>query len=158
MIPTNGFRLFFDSLAMKTPLRRRALVLGDFDAVAPADAAGLDHTAQDTPPPAQCFLKTLADFVHLMTWRAGIRNFEQGFADLKALPEAQPLQRDATSRDVFLGASRRDAEFLERLGIYKQDLPAAAAPAMNAVLESLVLNGKNLVVLTHRLAMRRQLE
>jgi len=99
-------------------MMRRARFLFHFNSVPPADAAGLDNSAQQAAPPANRFLKALPDFVHLVAWRARFRDFEQGFADSQPLPEGQRPERDPARRDVFPGAPRGDTEFLERLQIH----------------------------------------
>jgi hypothetical protein len=68
---------------------RRARLLFYFNAVAPADAAGLDDAAQQAAPPAKRFLKALADFVHLVARRARLRDFKQRLAGAQPLPEGQ---------------------------------------------------------------------
>ena len=95
---------------------RRLLLSFRFHAVAPADAAGLNHPAQQAAPPADRFLKTLADLIHLVARPTGLRDFKQDFACAQPLPEGQCRKRDPAGRDVFLDAPRRDSEFLERFG------------------------------------------
>jgi hypothetical protein len=136
---------------------RRARLLFHLNAVAPPDAAGLDDPAQQTAPPANRFLKTLADFVHQVAWRARLRHLEQSFADAEPLPEGQFPDRDPARRDVFPGAPRSDAEFLQRLRIHHQDLPAAPAPPVNAFEETLIFNGGHFLEFAHGFAMRQAL-
>ncbi len=71
------------------PAMRRARLLFHFNTIAPADAAGLDDTAQQAAPPANRFLKTLPNFVHQMARRARLRDFEQNFAGAQSLPREQ---------------------------------------------------------------------
>jgi hypothetical protein len=136
----------------------RARAVFNFNTVAPADAAGLDHSAQQAAPPANRFLKTLADFVHLVARRARLRDFEQNFAGAQPLPEGQCPERNPSRRDVFPGAPRRDAEFLERLVIHHQNLPRAPTPPVNAFLETLIFNGQHLIEFAHGLAVRQALK
>src|SRR5271169_890329 len=97
---------------------RHARFLFQFNTVAPADAAGLHDSAQQAAPPANRFLKTLADFLHLVARLARLRDFEKNFAGAQPLPERQRAERDPARRDVLPGAPRRDAEFIERLLIH----------------------------------------
>jgi hypothetical protein len=90
----------------------RGRLLFNFNTVAPADAARLHDPAQKAAPPTNRFLKTLADFVHLVARCARFRNFEQNFAGAQPLPEKQFPERDPARSDVFPGAPRRDTEFL----------------------------------------------
>ena len=137
---------------------RRARLLFHFNAIAPADAAGLDDSAQQAAPPANRFLKTLADFVHLVARRARLRDFEQSFAGAQPLSEGQCPERDPARRDVFPDAPRRDAEFLERLLIHHQNLARAPAPSVNAILESFIFNGEHFIEFAHGLAVRQALK
>ena len=137
---------------------RRARLLFHFNTIAPADAAGLDDPAQQAAPPANRFLKTLANFVHQVARRARLRDFEQSFADAQPLPEKQFPERDPARRDVFPGAPRRDAEFLERLQIHHQNLARASAPSVKAILESLIFNGQHFLEFAHGLAVRQALK
>src|SRR6202451_2773868 len=109
---------------------RRARLLVHFNTIAAANAAGFDDSAQQPAPPANRFLKTLANFVHQMARRAGLRDFEQNFAGAWPLSEGQCPERNPSCRDVFPGATRRDAEFLERLQIHQQNLARASAPSV----------------------------
>jgi hypothetical protein len=136
----------------------RARLLFNFNAVAPADAAGLNDSAQQSAPPAKRFLKPLADFVHLMARRARLRDFEQNFAGAQTLPEGQCPECDPTGRKIFPGAPRRDAEFLERFVIHQQNLTRAPAPPVKAVLETLIFNGQHFIELAHGLAVRQTLK
>jgi len=54
----------------------RARLFFNFNTVAPADMAGLNDSAQQSAPPANRFLKTLADFVHLVARCARLRDLE----------------------------------------------------------------------------------
>ena len=56
------------------------------------------------------------------------------------------------------GASRRDAEFLERLLIHHQNLTRAPAPSVKAILESLIFNGEHFLEFAHGLAVRQALK
>jgi hypothetical protein len=141
-----------------TTTMRRARALFHFNTVAPAYAAGLDDSAQQAAPPANRFLKTLADFVHLVARRARLGNFEQSFAGAEPLPEKQFPERDPARRDVFPGPPRRDTEFLKRFVIHQQNLTSAPAPSVNTVLESLILNGKHFLEFAHGLAVRQALK
>ena len=137
---------------------RRARLLFHFNMVATANAAGLDDSAQQAAPPANCFLKALAYFVHQVTRRAGLRDFEQNFAGAEPLPEEQFPEGDPAHRDVFACASRRDAEFLERLLIHHQNLACASAPSVKTILESLIFNGEHFLEFAHGLAVRQALK
>jgi hypothetical protein len=137
---------------------RRARFLFHFNSVAPADAAGLDDPAQQAAPPAKRFLKTLADFVHLVARHARIRDFEQNFAGAQPLPKKQFPKHDPARRNVFPGAARRDAKFLERFVIHHQNLTSAPAPSVNALLETLIFNGKHFLEFAHGLAVRQALK
>jgi len=139
-------------------MMRRARFLFYFNTVAPADAAGLDDPAQQAAPPANRFLKTLADFVHLVARRARLRDFEQSLAGAQPLPEGQRPERDPAGRDVFPDATRRDAEFLERLVIHHQNLACAPAASVNAVLETLIFNCKHFIEFAHGFAVRQALK
>jgi hypothetical protein len=130
----------------------------NFNAVAATDPAGRDNAAQDASPPAYVFLKALTNLVHQMARRAWFRDFQKRFADAYSLPQRQPHERDSATRDVFLGASRRNAEFVERLDVRHQDLPAAAAPSMQAVLEPFVFDGENFVEFADRLPVLNRLK
>src|ERR1700722_8052249 len=90
----------------------------NFNAIAAADASGLDNAAKQAAPPANLFLKTLPDFADLVARLAGSRDFEQSLPGAQPLSERQGLERDPAGRDVFPDASRRDAEFLECLQIH----------------------------------------
>jgi len=136
----------------------RARLLFDFHAVATADAAGFDDFAQQAAPPAKRFLKTLADFVHLVARRARVRDFEQRLAGAQPLPEGQCLERDPARRDVFPHGPWRDAEFLERLVIHHQDLTRAPAPSVNAVLETFIFKRKHFLEFAHGFAVRPALK
>ena len=57
------------------------------DPLAPADAAGFDHSAQQAAPPAHRFLKPLPDFVHLVARRTRLRHLEQNLAGAQPLPQ-----------------------------------------------------------------------
>jgi hypothetical protein len=59
---------------------RRAHVLFQFYNIAATDAPRLNHSAQQTAPPANRFLKSAADFVHLVAGLARLRHFEQRLA------------------------------------------------------------------------------
>jgi len=137
---------------------RRARLLFYFNTIAAADAAGLNDPAQQAAPPANRFLKTLANFVHQMAWRARLRDFEQNFAGAQPLPEKQIPERNPSRRDVFPGAARRDAEFLERFQIHYQNLARATAPPVEAILESLIFNSQNFLEFAHGLAVRQALK
>jgi hypothetical protein len=137
---------------------RRARLLFHFDTIAPADAAGLDDSAQQAAPSANRFLKTLANFVHQMARRARLRDFEQNFAGAEPLSEKQFPEGDPAHRDVFACASRRDAEFLERLLIHHQNLTRAPAPSVKTILESLIFNGEHFLEFAHGLAVRQALK
>jgi hypothetical protein len=137
---------------------RRARLLFNFNTVAPVNAAGLNDSAQQAAPPANRFLKTLADFVHQVARRARLGNFEQNLAGAKQLPEGQCPERNPARRDVFPGAPRRDAEFLERFVIHHQNLAGAPAPSVDAVLETLIFNGKHLIEFAHGLAVLQALK
>jgi hypothetical protein len=137
---------------------RRARLLFHFNPIAPADAAGFDDAAQQAAPPANGFLKTPANFVHLMARRAGLGNFQQRLACAQPLPERQFAKLDPARRDVFPGASRSDAEFLEGLLLHDQNLTDAPAPAVNAVLQALIFNGNHFLKFVHGFAVRQALE
>ena len=137
---------------------RRVRFLFQFNTVAAADAAGLDDSAQQAAPPANRFLETLADFVHLVARRARLRDFEQSLAGPQPLPEGQRSERDPARRDVFPDAARRDAEFLERLQIHQQNLARAPPPSVNAVLESFIFNSQNFIEIAHGLTVRQALK
>ncbi len=66
---------------------RRARFLFYFNAVAPADAAGLNDSAKQAAAPAKRFLKTLADFVDQVTRRAWVRDLQKSLAYAQPLPE-----------------------------------------------------------------------
>src|SRR5579862_5682336 len=137
---------------------RRARLFFKLNAVAPADGAGFDDAAQQAAPPAKRFLKTLADFVHLMARRAWLRDFQQRLACSQPLPEGQFSESNPARRDVFPGAARRNPKFLERLRIHQQHLPAAPVPPVNAFEETLVFNGGYLTEFAHGFAMRQALK
>jgi hypothetical protein len=137
---------------------RRVRLLFNFNTVAPADAAGLDDSAQQAAPPANRFLKTLADFVHLVAGRARLRDFEQSLAGAQPLPEKQFPKRDPARSNVFPGTSGRDAKFLERFVIHHQHLTSAPAPSVKAVLETLIFDGKHFLEFAHRLAVSQALK
>jgi hypothetical protein len=137
---------------------RRVRFLFQLNTVAPANAPGLDDSAQQAAPPANRFLKTLANFVHLVARRAGSRNFEQSLARAQPLPEGQHPERDPARRDIFPDAPWRNAEFLERLVIHHQNLACAPAPSVNAVLEPLIFNGQNFIEFAHGLTVRQALK
>src|ERR1700739_163952 len=122
---------------------RRARLLFHFNTVAPADATGLHDPAQQAAPSANRFLKTLADFVHLVARRARLGDFEQNFAGAEPLPEKQFPKRNPARRDVFPGPPRRDAEFLERFVIHPQSLTRSPASSVKAVLETFIFNSKH---------------
>jgi hypothetical protein len=152
------FRLICAGQRIIAATMRRARLLFNFNTVAPADAAGLDDSAQQAAPPAKRFLKTLADFVHLVARRARLGNFEQSLAGAQPLPEEQCPERNPARRDVFPGASRRDAEFLERFVIHHQNLAGAPAPSVNAVLETFIFNRQHFIEFAHGFAMRQALK
>jgi hypothetical protein len=133
-------------------------LLFNFDTIAPADAAGFQDPAQHPAPPANRFLKTLADFVHLVARRARLRHFQQSFAGAQSLPENQFPKRDPARRDVFPGASRRDAEFFERFVIHHQNLTSAPALSVKAVLETLIFHGQHFLEFAHGFAVRQALK
>jgi hypothetical protein len=137
---------------------RRARLLFHFNMVAPADAPGFNDSAQKAAPSANGFLKPLADFVHQMARRARLRDFEQNFAGAEPLSENQFPEGDPARRDVFPGAARRDAEFLERLQIHHQNLARASAPSVKTILESLIFNGQHFLEFAHGLAVRQALK
>jgi hypothetical protein len=137
---------------------RRARLLFNFNTVASTDAAALDDSAQQAAPSAKCFLKTLADFVHLVARRTRFRDFEQSFAGAEPLPEKQFPEGDPARRDVFFGPARRDAKFLERFAIHHQNLTSAPVSSVNAVLETLILNGRHFLEFAHGLAVRQALK
>jgi hypothetical protein len=129
-----------------------------FNTIAPEDAAGFQDPAQHPAPPANRFLKTLADFVHLVARRARPCDFEQSFAGAQPLPERQFPQSDPARCEVFPGAPRSDAEFLERFVIHHQNLARAPAPSVKAVLETLIFNGQHFLEFAHGLAVRQALK
>jgi hypothetical protein len=129
-----------------------------FNTVAPADAAGLDDPAQQAAPPANRFLKTLADFVHLVARLARLGDFEQYLAGAQPLPERQRPKRDPARRNIFPDAPGCDSEFLERLNIHQQNLASASASPVNAILETLILQGKHFIELAHGLTVRQALK
>jgi hypothetical protein len=137
---------------------RRARLHFHFNTVAPADPSGLDNSAQQAAPPANRFLKPLANFVNLVAWRARLRDFEQSLAGAEPLPEGQGPERNPARRDVFPGAPRRDAEFLQRFVIHHQNLAGAPAPSVKAVLETLIFNGKHLIEFAHACAVFQALK
>jgi len=137
---------------------RRACLRFDFNVVAPADAAGLDDPAQQAAPPAKRFLKTLADFVHLVARLAFLRDLQQRFAHANPLAHQQSFELDPAGRDVFPDAPRRDSEFLERFVIHQQNLASAAAPSVNAILETFIFNGQHFLEFAHGFAVREALK
>jgi hypothetical protein len=137
---------------------RRARLLFHFNTIALADAAGFDDSAQQAAPPANRFLKTLANFVYQMARRARLRDFEQNFAGAQPLSESQFPESDPARRDIFAGAPRLDAEFLERLVIHHQNLTCASATSVKAILESLIFNGEHFLEFAHGLAVRQALK
>ena len=136
----------------------RPRLLFNFNTVAPTDVARFDDPAQKTAPPTNRFLKTLADFVHLVARCARFRNFEQNFTDAQPLPDKQFPERDPARRDVFPGASRRDTEFLKRFMIHHQNLTSAPTPSVKAVFETLIFNRKHFIEFAHGLAVSQALK
>jgi hypothetical protein len=133
-------------------------LLLDLNMIAPPDAAGFNDPAQHSAPSANFCLKTLADFIHLVAGFARLGHFKQDLARSQPLAERQCPERDAARGDVFPHASRRDAEFLERFQIHHQNLAAASAASVDAVVETLVFNGDYFVELPHGLAVRQALK
>jgi len=60
-------------------------------------------------------IEACADFAHMVTWCAWLGDFEQSRTDAEPLAKRQGIKLDPARCHVFLGPSRRDAEFLERL-------------------------------------------
>src|SRR5271169_1570825 len=141
------FRLVCARDGITTATMWRAGFLFYFNAVAAADAAGLDDPAQQAAPPANRFLKTLADFVHLVARLARLGDFEQDLAGTQPLPEWQRRERDPARRNIFPDAPWCNPEFLERLKIHQQNLASASAPPVNAILQTLILKGKHFIEL-----------
>ncbi|MCU1342360.1 MAG: hypothetical protein JWN92_1783 [Candidatus Acidoferrum typicum] len=137
------------------PLR---LLVNDFNRIATPNLPGLDHAAENSAAPAQRFLKSLPDGVHLVARFAFLGDFQQRFAGANPLSHRQSIQFEPASGNVFLRPPGSDAEFIERLDIHQQQLPAAAAPAVNAIFESLVFDGVGLIEFADRLAVRDRLK
>jgi hypothetical protein len=132
--------------------------LNDFNPVVAADLSGLDHAAENAPAPAYRILKSRPNFIHLVAWRAGLGDFQQRFTYLDPLPRRQSVKSNPVSRDVFLHTTRRDAELFERLLIHQENLPAAAAPPVDAVLETFVFDREDLARFADRLAVGDRLK
>src|SRR5690349_1514241 len=78
------------------------LCWNDFNRITTADLAGLDNAAENSAPPAQRFLKSLPDGVHLVAGLAFLGDFQQSFAGANPLSHGQGLKLDAARSDVFL--------------------------------------------------------
>src|SRR5579864_885617 len=130
----------------------------DFNRITAANLSGFDYAAENPAPPAQRFLKSLPDGVHLVAGFAFLGDFQQSFAGANPLSHGQGFELDAARGDVFFYSPGNDAEFIERLHIHQQQLPAAAATPVNAIFETLVLDGQGFLEFAHRLAMRQRLE
>ena len=136
----------------------RCLSPDNFNRVAAPNCSWLHHAAEDASAPAQRFLKPLPDRIHLVARFAFLCDFQQRFAGANTLAHQQSFELDPARRDVFLDAPGRDAEFIERLSIHQQQLPAAPGPPVNAVFQTLVLDRENLVEFADRLAVRQRLK
>jgi hypothetical protein len=93
-----------------------------------------------------------------MAHRAWFCNFEQRIADAQPLSDGQCADRDPTRRDVFPGAPRRDAEFVQRFVVHQQNLARASASPVEAVPEALIFKGGHFLEFAHRLAVRQALK
>jgi hypothetical protein len=132
------------------------LPFDDFNLVATADSAGLHDAADHASATAYGFLKPVSNLVHQVARRAWHDDFQKRFANAHVPPPLQFRDRNPAGGYVFLAAPRRNAEFLERLDIGHQNLPAASS--MNAVLEPLVFDGKYLPEFLDRLTVRYRLK
>lgn len=81
---------------------RDSLLRNHFNGIAAADSPRLEYAAENAAPPAQGFLKPLANLVHLSAGRARNGNLEQHFARAHALALGEPDQTEAARGDVFL--------------------------------------------------------
>jgi hypothetical protein len=132
--------------------------MDDFNRVAAANLPGLHHAAENSATPAQRFPKSLPDRIHLMAWLAFLGDFQERSAHANPLAHQQSFELDPASRDIFFHPAGIDSEFLERLNIHQQQLPAAAGPPVDALLESFVCNSERLVEFADRLAVRQRLK
>jgi hypothetical protein len=57
------------------------------DSIASMNRAGFHDPAKNPTPPAESLLKSIANFIHLVAWRAGLGDFEQRITHAKPLPE-----------------------------------------------------------------------
>jgi hypothetical protein len=132
--------------------------LPPYNRIATADSAGLNHTAQKPAPPANRFLKTLSNLIHLITRRTRFRDFQQRFADAQSATNGQLSKHDAARRDIFFDASRVNAKLFQRFGVHQQNLPAAAVPSVKAVAKSFVFDRDDLAEFADGLSTRHALK
>jgi hypothetical protein len=144
--------------AQELLLRRGAYPLNHLNRVAVANSPGLHYAAENAAPSAKRFLESLPNRIHLMARLAFLGDFQQRFAYAHPLAHGQAFKYDPASRDVLLGASWGDAECFQRLQVHQEHLPPAAAPSVDAVLESFVFDGEHIVEFADRLAVRQRLK
>jgi hypothetical protein len=133
-------------------------VLLQLNPIAAADAARLDHPAQQAAPATNFFLQAGTDFIHLVARSAGLRDLKQNFADSQPLGQRQFLEQDSARGDVFPDAPRYDAELLQRFDVHDQNLAGTPGASVNAVLEALILDGGHFLEFAHGLAVRQALK
>jgi hypothetical protein len=77
-----------------------------FNSIAAMYRAAFHNPAKNPSPPTKRILQPVADFVHLVAWRAGLRDFEQRIPNSKPLPKRHRVKLNSTRRNIFARAPR----------------------------------------------------
>jgi hypothetical protein len=128
------------------------------NAIAAMNRAAFHDPAKYPSPSAKRILQPVADFIHLVARRAGLRDLKQRTPDSKPLPKRQCIELNSTRRNIFARAPRGNSKFVERFLVHQQNLPRASAPPVNAFLKTFIRDRQNFLKFVHRLAVCQALE
>jgi hypothetical protein len=129
-----------------------------FNSIATVNRAAFHDSAKNPSPPTERFLQPVADFVHLMAWRAALRDLDQRIPNSKSLPKRQCIELNSARRNIFARAPRGNFKLVERFMVHQQNLPRASAPPVNALLKAFIRDRKHIIKFVHRLAVCQALK